>query len=212
MHQSRPTLPWSDAVLARALVTSRAAERRQRARLEKQYGYDLVRRNCVTALFETLADAGVGTATGAPLDFIPVVASAHLARRLPVREATPLPSRRELTLAVQRVREPALVVALRESNTLTATAYRRNPDDSLFLFFTDGAAAMRPLLGALNLGVGLGASAAGLATLPFDAGHLLSAGARGALFSIPELAFVNIRKGSYDHRPPAGLPDASFPR
>ena len=29
-------------------------------------------------------------------------------------------------------------VYLREANTLTSTVYRRNPDDPLFLFFTDG--------------------------------------------------------------------------
>jgi hypothetical protein len=212
MRHTRPALPWSDAVLAQVALATRAAERRQRARLQAQYGYDLVRRNCVTALFETLAEAGVGTPDGAALDFIPVVAHARLARRLPVRETTPLPSRREVALAALRAREPALLVALRESNTLTATAYRRNPDDSLFLFFTDGALAARPFLGAVNLGLGLGATAAGLATLPFDAGHLLSAGARGALFSLPELGFVNIRKGSYDHLPADGLPEASFPR
>jgi hypothetical protein len=41
-------------------------------------------------------------------------------------------------------------IALRESNTLTSSIYRRAKDDSIFLFFTDGAAATRPLLGALN--------------------------------------------------------------
>jgi hypothetical protein len=56
-------------------------------------------------------------------------------------------------------------------------------------------------LGAANLSVGIGAAVAGLATLPADRGHLLWAGLRGALFSLPELAFVNLRKGTYDRSP-----------
>ena len=34
-----------------------------------------------------------------------------------------------------------------------------------------------------------------------DKGEVLSAGARGALFSLPELAFFNIRKGSLPFAP-----------
>jgi hypothetical protein len=47
----------------------------------------------------------------------------------------------------------------------------------------------------VNLGVGGGASALGIVTLPFDRGRRLVAGIRAALFSLPELAFVNLRKG-----------------
>jgi len=90
------------------------------------------------------------------------------------------------------------VVALRESNTLTSTVYESNRQDSFFLFFTD-ALPVRPLLGAANLAAGLGASAAGLALLPFDGGYALLSGVKGALFSLPELAFVNLRKGTFDY-------------
>jgi hypothetical protein len=91
-----------------------------------------------------------------------------------------------------------MVVALRESNTLTSPVYEPNPQDSFFLFFAD-AVAVRPLLGGVNLVAGLGASAAGLALLPFDGGHALLSGMKGALFSLPELAFVNLRKGTFDY-------------
>jgi len=33
--------------------------------------------------------------------------------------------------------------------------------------------------------------------LPVDHGNMLMVGLRGALFSLPELAFFNIRKGSF---------------
>jgi hypothetical protein len=39
--------------------------------------------------------------------------------------------------------------------------------------------------------------ALGLFGLPIDEGRLLMAGARGVLFSLPEIALWNIRKGSY---------------
>jgi hypothetical protein len=94
-------------------------------------------------------------------------------------------------------RENPVWVFLRESNTLTSTLYRRAPDDSAFLFFTDDAIPARPVLGALNLVAGLGVAAAGLAMLPVDHGNMLMAGLKGALFSLPELAFFNIRKGSF---------------
>jgi hypothetical protein len=75
--------------------------------------------------------------------------------------------------------------------------YRRNADDSIFVFFTDDAVIARPILGAVNLAVGLAASAVGLVTLPVDSGATLWAGLRGAVFSLPELFFRNIRKGTF---------------
>ena len=53
-----------------------------------------------------------------------------------------------------------------------------------------------PRFGAANLLVGIGQSALGLATWPVDAGQRLDAGLRGVLYSLPELLFVNIRKGT----------------
>jgi len=47
-----------------------------------------------------------------------------------------------------------------------------------------------------NLVSALGVSAVGAVQAPFDAGHNLGAGLRGALFSLPELGFQNIRKGT----------------
>jgi hypothetical protein len=95
--------------------------------------------------------------------------------------------------------ENPLHVYLRETNTVTSTVYRRNPDDPLFLFFTDEMVWTRPVFGALNLLAGIGQTLSGLLTWPLDGGHALRAGPRGALYSLPELAFFNIRKGSLDY-------------
>jgi hypothetical protein len=92
--------------------------------------------------------------------------------------------------------ENDVVVYLREFNTFTSTIYARNLDDSAFLAFTDDVVLARPLLGAANLVASLGRSVFGVLRLPFDRGEALKDGLLGAMYSFPELAFVNIRKGS----------------
>ncbi|HYC24023.1 MAG TPA: hypothetical protein VEI94_15030, partial [Candidatus Bathyarchaeia archaeon] len=133
------------------------------------------------------------------LTFVPVLSQSAVRRAYQVEATGEIPSYRSERLAELDRLESPLVVALRESNTLTSTVYRRSGDDSYFLFFTDGTPAVRPVLGAVNLAVGIGAGVAGVALLPVDGGETVVAGLKGVVFSLPELVFVNIRKGSFDH-------------
>ena len=73
------------------------------------------------------------------------------------------------------------------------------PDDSAFLLFTDDVFWPRPVYGVLNLGYALLHTGAGVVRLPFEGGAPLLRGARGLLFSLPELVFVNVRKGSFEY-------------
>jgi hypothetical protein len=98
-------------------------------------------------------------------------------------------------------RENDLKVYLRESNTLSSTIYRRNGRDSFFLFFTDDALPVRPLYGALNVIAGAGEMALGVLRAPLDRGRTLWSGFKGVVFSVPELAFVNLRKGTLEYGP-----------
>ncbi len=117
--------------------------------------------------------------------------------RVAARDGTP--SYRQARVdALARTGTP-IVVRLRESNVLTSTIYRPSRDDSTFLFFTDDALLLRPLLGAANLVVGTGATLLGFLQAPVDRGAALGAGLRGVLWSLPELFFVNVRKGSFGH-------------
>ena len=133
------------------------------------------------------------------LRFIPAVSADAVASTYAVSERIAIPSYRQARLARLYRDEPSLRVFLRESNTLTSTLYNRNPEDSYFLFFTDDTIVARPLFGMLNVATGLGATLAGVATLPFDRGKTLWAGLKGVVFSLPELVFFNIRKGSFDY-------------
>ena len=52
-----------------------------------------------------------------------------------------------------------------------------------------------------NLGYALLHAGTGVFTLPFESGHRLLQGLHGATFSVPELFFVNIRKGTFEFVP-----------
>jgi hypothetical protein len=198
--------PWADLptpeVGSDDLAAARVAETRFAEWLERRYGYDLVTRNCVSEIFRTVEASGavLGRSTD-PLRFIPFESARAVNATWNVVERTTLPSYRRTRLDEMYEHEPALRVRLRETNVFTSSVYRWNADDSFFVFFTDDMLALRPALGAVNLAAGLGAVAAGIPLLPFDGGHALWAGARGAVFSVPELAFVSLRKGSFDHVP-----------
>lgn len=217
--------------LADAAARAREREAAHDTKLRDLYGYNVVTRNCVTEIFRTIDAALVpGRPTGAEareesvrrlgghvevegtLNFIPAAAADAVRAAYTVSETIELPSYRLAGLAQMYRRENPLRVFLRESNTLTSTLYQRNPDDSAFLFFTDDALPARPILGALNLVTGLGVSAAGLFMVGVDGGDTLRAGLRGMLFSLPELVFFNIRKGSVPYAPRRLLPASGFER
>jgi len=201
-----------------------AAERRAdeyATELQRLYGYDLLTRNCVSEIFREIAaalaaddlsgqalactgsDARLGGCIdpAARLRFIPFLAANAVAAEYQVIASDEVPSYRDGALAAMYARENDLAVFLRESNVISSTIYRPRAADSPFLFFTDDTVLTRPLFGAVNLVVGLGASAAGVLLLPTGDAELLLRGLRGTLFSLPELAFANIRKGSFAHVP-----------
>ncbi len=190
-----------------SLEDARRALRQAEADLARAEHYDLFDHNCVTALAAAV-EAGLGGATGSAdafavraatddaFGFVPFVQFDRLTRRLPAARIERLPARRARWMAER----PGWPGRLRESNTLTSRLYLPRHTDGSFLFFTDRPAALRPVLGALNLAWALGDGAVGLLTAPFDRGRRVERAARGALFSLPELVFVNLRKGSFDAR------------
>jgi len=116
-------------------------------------------------------------------------------------EASEIPSFRSFRLEQMYAAENDLGVYLRESNTLTSSIYRRNDVEPFFLFFTEDALPLRPVYGALNLAAGFGEMALGVLRAPWDRGRMLTSGLKGAAFSLPELVFVNLRKGILEYAP-----------
>lgn len=201
----------SGAAAERERVAAVAVAARHHQQVRAWRGYDLITRNCVTELF-AVAESAAGdrggdrrvaqratlgsSVGGAPWNAIPFVAAAGVGASGTVVARETWPSFRQATLRARQAREADLAAWWAEATVSTARGYRPGVEDSTFLFFTDDALATRPLLGAANLLAATAASAVGLVTAPFDGGRRLAAGARGALFSLPELGFVNIRKGT----------------
>jgi hypothetical protein len=214
--------PYHRVSLVQSVAIVARAEGRLQAALERDYPYNLITRNCVSEIFREL-DVALGRAAHSEdevvireesirrlgghvamlgsLNFVPQISALVVEDTYTVAERLRFASYRERWLAEMRRDENAAWVFLRESNVVTSTLYRAQPRDSIFLFFTDDLVVSRPLFGAANLITGLAASAVGIAMLPVDGGETLWAGLRGALFSLPELVFQNIRKGSFE--PPA---------
>jgi hypothetical protein len=224
VRQDWPLPLLSPAPLRRALAGANEREGSYRAALKDLYPYDLISHNCVTEIFRTMEAAVASTepevaptlATvrdastarlggyvdfGHSLNFIPFRSAQAVRATYRVSDIVERPSYRRIELDRMYRHESAARVDLRESNVLTARSYERNQDDPIFLFFTDDVVLRRPLYGIANFAVGIGGTLAGIVLSPIDGGATLRAGLDGALFSVPELAFVNIRKGSFAFAP-----------
>ncbi len=215
-----PAPRMSRRTLERTLVAIGDAERRYAAALQRHYGYNVVFKNCVTEIFRTIDAAlaqrdpdprlasrrllGGHVAVDGTMNFIPFVSARTVAREY-AADVEERPSYRRLALARLSARANRVLVWLRESNVLTSRVYERDPADTFFLFFTEESRPLRPVRGLANLAAAGGATAAGLVLLPFDRGRTLRTAARGIVFSLPELVFVNVRKGSFPFAPRSWL-------
>ncbi len=177
-------------------------------RKEELYGYNLVWRNCATELIRSLnttfPDPESGReALGGWLDpdsglvFIPFLFYKESIAAYSLQDEQFLQARRLRNLDKLYGQENDLWVWLRESNTLSSTIYQSRSKDTPFLFFTDDSLLLRPVQGVFNIAYAALHGVAGVVTLPFDGGDHLNQAARGIFYSLPELAFGNIRKGSY---------------
>ncbi len=205
------TLKLSKRDLNRSLIEARLNRRIYNDRLKQCYPYHLINRNCATELirhinipFENqkrVTEALGGTILADKyLSFIPSRLFGLVKNRLRITKTEVLPGYRKRMLyrSAQNNRNQARIY-FRECNTITSTLYRGGNGDTPFLFFTDDVIWIRPLYGALNGVYGLLTAALGLFTLPLDGGERSLSGLKGTLYSLPEIFFFNIRKGSFDY-------------
>jgi hypothetical protein len=193
--------------LRKALTTAEANVALFEKKLREIYHYDLFYRNCVTELFEILyssfntteksiKELGGYLAPGDQFSFIPFKSFHLVQKHFPVATVEILPSYRIRQLEKQ-YEQNGVRSLLVESNTLTSKVYDPWEEDSTFLFFTDNTVLFRPVLGTMNLLYAAVGSVGGILTAPLDRGSLLKRSVKGMIFSFPELAFMNIRKGTF---------------
>ena len=179
--------------------------------LKRSYPYNLITHNCATELIRNLnapfqnqnrvtKAIGGKIVPGDGFGFIPFSLFRLVQDRLRVTKVDTLPGYRKRMLLRAAQKNPENTnLYFRECNTLTSTLYSGVEGDTPFLFFTDDVAWIRPVYGAFNGAYGLIAAALGIFILPMDGGDLSLAGLKGTLYSLPELFFFNIRKGSFNY-------------
>lgn len=200
----RPDKDTLQAALRQLDVTIAALYNKRDA----EYGYNLILRNCATELIRSLNSSFPDRKTGEitlggwmeaddALVFIPFLFYNEATSAFAVSKEQLLPARRLRNLEKLYAEENDLRVWLRESNTFSSTLYEPRTKDTPFLFFTDDSFFLRPVLGLFNVGYATLHGIASVFTLPFDGGEGLNQAGRGIFYSLPELTFGNIRKGSY---------------
>jgi hypothetical protein len=214
MSPSRMEVVTEPLTLVRAIDFKPLEEqlgRRQHAyskRLADKYYYRLITKNCVNELLRTINSSFVDTAAvenglGAYINpdsewaIVPHVLFERVVSSYRVVELHHFPSRRwqELETLSENINQPYLW--FQEGNTLGSTLYTPRVEDTPFLFFTDDQSWARPLLGVGNLGWATIYSVGGIFQLFAGDVDPLYQGLRGMFYSLPELVFANIRKGTY---------------
>ncbi len=201
LERAKDTLLATRQVLAEELKVLREKS-------EELYGYNLFLRNCATELIRSLNSTFLDSESGraalggwlepdSGLVFVPFLFYEQSLTAFSLEKEQVLTARRLRNMEYLYQQESDLLVWLRESNTLSSTLYEPRFKDTPFLFFTDDSLLLRPIQGILNVGYATLHGVAGIATLPFDGGDRFHQAARGIFYSLPELAFGNIRKGSY---------------
>jgi hypothetical protein len=178
-------------------------------KLQNLYPFDLFTENCTTEVFTNLhrnleeKDEEITKMFGGKLsekenfNFIPFVAFRNVKQIYRIKQEETIQSFRIRSIQEMKKNKSSFWVEIRESNTLTSKIYKANRKDSLFIFFTDKDILLRPLYGTINLIAGVSQMSFGILTSPWDNGETLKAGGTGILFSLPELFFFNIRKGTF---------------
>ena len=177
--------------------------------LQFLYPFDLITENCTTEIFSTLNrqysfnTEKIKMVLGGKiegrenLNFIPFVANYHVGKVYRTGDQKIIESFRIRNMQKMKETENPLWVEVRESNTLLSKTYKSNSNDSFFIFFTDDTFLLRPIYGTFNLVAGISQFGYGIFTFPFDRGNTIKMGSYGVLFSLPELVFFNIRKGTF---------------
>lgn len=193
---------------ARLLLTEQQVQ--HTAKIKQSYSYHLITRNCVNDLQRTVNNSFSGQQEseqllGGWIDpaadrlVIPYDYFNKIKTRYRVEQVNVYPARRLADLAAHFSGESGPGLWFREGNSITSTLYQPRTEDTPFLFFTDDLVWARPPLGLINLAWAALHVIGGVFYLPTDGSEQLWQGLRGMFYSLPELIFFNIRKGTYGY-------------
>lgn len=199
-------------IISEYLTRSEKEEFTYYENLKRFYTFKLITKNCTSEIFDSLEvilnEKEYETILGKRIDphssltFIPFIAYDSIAEKWNVKEETIELSHRKLALEKLYESNSKWKTYLKESNVFSSSIYRTNPDDATFVFFTDDVVLLRPVYGIVNLGWGIGNFALGIFTSPFDKGKRITNGMNSVFFSLPEVVFFNIRKGTFPNAKP----------
>ncbi|MBE7412613.1 MAG: hypothetical protein L6Q54_10160 [Leptospiraceae bacterium] len=213
-----PTI-YSDEEVSEFHKIAKFKEEEYLKKIQQIYNYDLFLRNCVTEIFDTLNSYFIhgekeskfrlgGYIQGKDtLVFVPFISSFKVSKTYKIHKLEDLFSYRRLKVKQMKETENSIKVFFRESNIFTSSFYKRNPEDSFFIFFTDEEILPRPIFGVVNFFAGIAETLYGVVLLPFDRGETFVKGIKGMFFSVPEIFFINIRKGTFTYIDKSDLPE-----
>ncbi|ASV12344.1 hypothetical protein [Leptospira santarosai] len=211
-------LPENSA-LAEYLKLAKTRESEYHVRLKKLYPFRLLSENCTTEILKNVQNSfdrkgvpfpGEKIDFGFSPAFIPFYASRWVSNNWNNEGKKIFLSYRRKKLAELLKQNPNWKIHWRESFTFSSSIYKSNREDHFFPLFTDDVFWSRPFYGIVNLTAGLGATLIGIIVSPLDGGERFQKGFQSLFFSFPELAFFNIRKGTFPMVSIKEIPDEYF--
>ncbi|TGK31712.1 hypothetical protein EHQ12_03825 [Leptospira gomenensis] len=208
-----------EGTIALRLELSKKREQEYHKILKNLYPFHLLYENCTTEILKNVQDSfdrGEIPFPGERIDFpfslslIPFYASYAVTKKWNNEGETTALSFRKKKLSELKRKDPGFWTSLREISPLTSSFYKKNREDHFFPLYTDDVFWLRPVYGTINLGAGIGATAIGIFSAPLDRGEKFQKGFQSAFFSLPELVFFNIRKGTFPYVSVLDLPEELF--
>ncbi|WP_235594501.1 hypothetical protein [Leptospira noguchii] len=208
-----------NSTLQEYLIFAKQREKEYHTHLKKLYPFRILFENCTTEILKSAQNSfdqkeipfpGKKINFNFSLSFIPFYASYSVSNNWNNEGEKILLSYRRKKLAKLLEQNPNLKTRILESFTFSSSIYKPNREDHFFPLFTDDVFWGRPLYGTVNLTAGFGASLIGIFTSPFDRGEKLQKGFQSLFFSLPELTFFNIRKGTFPSVSIKEIPEELF--
>lgn len=155
--------------------------------LVSKHSYSLISNNCVTRLAKFTE---LSTGQNAP-GFIPYLSALRISEK---KDGSQRRIQLYRSYRNEKLHAAGLQDSMSEDFVPLSSVYESKKRDGYFLFFTGRRKILRMPYGLVNLLAGLGETVYGISTADRDR---IKSGGDSAFYSLPEIFFFNIRKGTY---------------